>query len=102
VNAGGGTLKILAKLPALAVLAMLSTPAHAEVPAWVQLVDHNRLSARAIIENGDCPSFVADGKPLKVEVRSDVRERVRMMTRCSDDGSMTVGAVFSIAVQCGH
>ena len=80
-------MRILANLPALTILAMLSPPAHAQVPAWVQLVDHNRLSARAIIESGDCPNFFADGEPLKVEVRSDVRKRVRMMRPKKEDAT---------------
>jgi predicted phosphodiesterase len=55
---------------AILLLSLLALPARADVVAWVQLGGGDEISARAIVEDGGCPTLTADGAPLAMSVRS--------------------------------
>jgi hypothetical protein len=42
---------------AILVLSVLAFPARADVVAWIQLGGGDKISARAIVEDGGCPSL---------------------------------------------
>jgi predicted phosphodiesterase len=74
----------------IAVSMLTALPARAEVFAWVQLGENDSISARAIVEDGPCPTFSADGVALKTTVRSDKAAIMDKVAAGTDLGAVTV------------
>jgi predicted phosphodiesterase len=79
-----------AAIAILALLTALPASARAEPYAWVQLGDTDKISARAIIEDGRCPTFSADGTTLTTTVRSDKTKTMAKVTGVTDLNTVTV------------
>jgi Calcineurin-like phosphoesterase len=72
-----------------AMLATQALPAHAQVFAWVQLGDDNKISARAIVEGGSCPTLKADGVSLVMAVRAGADTHLQNVPPGADFGRVT-------------
>jgi hypothetical protein len=79
-----------AAIAIVAALAALPAVAHAETFAWVQLGEGDAVSARAIVEEGGCPTFSADGTKLAVSVRSDKSHTIDKVPPGTDLDQVTV------------
>jgi predicted phosphodiesterase len=77
-------------LAVFASLTLASSFAHAETFAWVQLGAGEEISARAIVEDGSCPTFAADGTRLAVSVRSDRSHIMDKVSPGTDLNQVTV------------
>jgi predicted phosphodiesterase len=84
-------MRLVAALSALVLLGVAALPARAETFAWVQLGDDGAVIARAIVEDGTCPTLTADGAPLAMTVRAVPQTRL---------SHVPAGADFSLATAC--
>jgi predicted phosphodiesterase len=72
-----------------ATLTAWTPPAQAQVFAWVQLGDDNKISARAIVEGGACPTLSADGVSLGMTVRAGADTHIDNVPPGADFGKVT-------------
>jgi hypothetical protein len=93
-------MKALAGLLGFFQLVALSSAAHAEMFAWVQVGYDNQLSARAIVETRRCPEFVADGKSLEnVSVRSNPGTHLKGVKEPDEELEFpTISPIFNVTV----
>jgi predicted phosphodiesterase len=75
---------------AAAVIIGITASAHGETFAWVQLGDHDRISARVIVDDGHCPTLLADGTALEVTIRSDRTKTIGNVPPGTDLNTATV------------